>query len=191
MFKDGWVTDQAATIRVVARKYGLDPAILAGVAWMEAGGMPDVMDRLAVEGRKRLPFLSPPYMTSGGDVSIQLRHVARQTGRDPEVMSDAQLDALLRRLEGSEAWNLDMVGQHLAGLRDRGWPDQGGRPLSDDQIVRLGFMYNVGYNPEYVDPSTDLNDPRYRKRSDYGFDLVAKIGRMKGLLDKNSRGNVK
>ncbi|MCP5366212.1 MAG: hypothetical protein H6907_09035 [Hyphomicrobiales bacterium] len=189
-FKDGWVRDHTTTIKVLARKHGIPREVLAGIAWSEVGGDPDIFDPLARWGRsgapdwvkEKFPTLKiSPEKTSAGDVSIQLRHVAEQYGITPSDFTPEQQRKALNLLQ-NESVNLDIVARHVSDLFKRAYPDAQTSSWTQEQIERVGDMYNAGY-------MSDANWRKMRRESaagkhvtDYGKHLIKKWDRMKGLV---------
>src|SRR5262249_18409432 len=50
-FKGGWVRHNRANIKMAAAAYNIPPELLAGTAWIEVGGDPTFIDRVAFEVR--------------------------------------------------------------------------------------------------------------------------------------------
>ena len=126
-FKDAWVWHNKVTIRAAAAQYNLMPELLAGVCWVEVGGDPSFIDRVAFEVRAfdwsgpsivdRIAVTSPPAKTSFGAVSIQLRTAAQTLGLNPASMSTTDFRALASCLE-RDVFNIDTVARHLRQLVD-------------------------------------------------------------------------
>ncbi len=178
--KDGWISDKKNSIKRAAEKYGLPPEMLAGITWSEVGGEPDSADKFK-HLVLQLPGFKPSNQLSAGDVSIQLRHVAKMEGLDPDNLTFTQERQLINRLQ-NEDYNLEMVARHLAEMRDNVFPEQREQPLTDDQIKRLGYMYNMGEHHPLLQPDKDLNEADKSGISNYGFDLMRKLERMRMLL---------
>lgn len=153
-YKDSWVRTHASTIKRMAMRDGLPPILLAGVVWIEVGGDPDFIDRVAYSIRKfdhlADPVLEPitvtkkPEMTSFGEISIQLRRAAETLGFDSNSLSSEKFEELGRCLESNEGFNIDIVSQHLAQLKRLDFPDTG---VNEDTIIRItGTRYNRGPN---------------------------------------------
>src|SRR5690349_10233401 len=82
-YKDAWIRFNARHIKAAARNAAIPPKLLAGVAWLEIGGMPDFVDDIAFPVRsfdwsgpdwvdRNLTITKNPGLTSMGAVSIQL-----------------------------------------------------------------------------------------------------------------------
>lgn len=153
-YKDLWVTTHASTIKRMAMRDGLPPVLLAGVVWIEVGGDPDFIDRVAYSTRKFDHLADPilesmtvtkkPEMTSFGEISIQLRRAAETLGFDPNSLSSENFEELSRCLESNERFNIDIVSQHLAQLKRL---DFSNTEVNEDTIIRItGTRYNRGPN---------------------------------------------
>ncbi|WP_052250328.1 hypothetical protein [Enterobacter sp. Bisph1] len=164
-FKDFWVKKNSSLIRSTALYYQLPLELLAGVCWIEVGGDPNIMDRIALNVRiidwSGSPFLdrhftvtSPPNKTSFGFVSIQLRTAAKTLGLNAEKMDTNELRALSKCLE-KDIYNIKIVGMHLRQLANY---DNLPTPLSMDDVRIIGARYNRGTNPSLENIK---NDTRY------------------------------
>jgi hypothetical protein len=180
-YKDEWVKDKKDTIKKMAGKYNLPPEMLAGLAWSELGGEPDSLDKIWNLGLQVIPY-KPSNQVSAGDVSIQLRHVAKMEGLDPEKLTFQQEQQLIRRLQ-NEDYNLEVVARHIADMRDTTFPNLKGKVLNKDQIKRLGYMYNMGKDHPMLQPGKDLSEADQSTISNHGLDLMRKIERMRALIE--------
>ncbi len=91
------------------------------------------------------------------------------------------------KIESCRIINLDLTAQLLAELRDRAFPDQGHKPLSDDQYKVLAWMYNAGYDQRLADNPSRVNDPNFLERSENGRDVFNRQGHSRSLLDKGRK----
>jgi hypothetical protein len=165
-FKDAWVRHNKVAITAAAAQYNLMPELLAGVCWIEAGGDPTFVDRVAFEVRAfdwsgpsitdRLAVTSSPSKTSFGAVSMQLRTAAQTMGLNPSTMSMTDFRALASCLE-RDVFNIDTVARHLRQLADH---DKLPTPLSMDQVRIVGARYNrgVGLSLEQIKKNTSYGD---------------------------------
>jgi len=186
-YKDTWIEGNSTTISVIARMHGLPPEMLASVAWTEIGGTPPSLDDAAAIARNVGLLPGSPAMTSVGDVQIQARHIAEMHGVDPDSLGSKDVMRLRRELERSRALNLNYVARHIADLRDAAWPDRPDGPLSEDEMERLGYMYNVGFRDDLANMSQPVDHEYFRTefKSEYGIDLVRKLQRMRLELGLN------
>ncbi len=101
----------------------MPPELLAGVCWIEVGGDPNFIDRVAFEVRsfdwsgpdwvdRNLTITNNPVKTSFGPVSIQLRTAAQAMRLNPSEMSTAQLRSLASCLQ-KDVFNIEIVARHL------------------------------------------------------------------------------
>ena len=150
-FKDAWVQHNRHVIYVAATKNRLHLELLAGVCWIEVGGDPNFIDRVAFEVRafdwsgppiidKYLTVTQHPTKTSFGSVSIQLRTAAETLGRDISDMSRAELRDLASCLQ-RDVFNIHTVALHLRQLADH---DNFSSPLTKEQVRIIGARYNRG-----------------------------------------------
>jgi len=197
--KDQWVRDHATTINVTARRHSIPPEVLAGIVHTETGGAPDSQDDLANIVRtatRQLPegvrsklggkYAGPPNEISAGDVSIQLRNVAKLEGIDPNSLDMAARAKLIDRLQSDKAYALDMAARYVKDTSHQAYPGYQGGPLNDKQVMTLGYGYNMGYPHAGLDPNNPAPNGigQGPTRSNYGPDLVRKLGRMRELLSR-------
>lgn len=123
-FKDAWVVHNKLSIKAAALKYSLPVQLLAGVCWIETGGDPNFIDRVAFEvrafdhiGNSSHVVTNPPTKTSFGLVSIQLRTAAYTLGLDADKMAVSELRSLSHCLE-RDVYNIDLAAKHLRMLAD-------------------------------------------------------------------------
>lgn len=178
-FKDAWVRHNKVTIRAAAAQYNLMPALLAGVCWIEVGGDPSFIDRVAFEVRAfdwsgppivdRITVTNTPAKTSFGAVSMQLRTAAQTMGLNPAAMSMTDFRALASCLE-RDVFNIDTVARHLRQLVDH---DKLPSPLSLEQVRIVGARYNRGIG---------LSLDQIQKNTSYGDFIVKFWPRFSGLI---------
>lgn len=182
-WKDAWVRHNKAQIRQVAMRYGFPAEVLAGVCWIEAGGDPQLIDRVAFEVRsfdwsgpdwmdRNMTITHNPARTSFGAVSMQLRTAAQTLGLNPATTTQEQLRTLANCLE-QDVFNINVVGQHLRQLIDLD-KLQGNRPaMSTDAIRVLGARYNRGMG---------LTLKQIRANTSYGDFIVRNLTRFVSLV---------
>lgn len=169
-FKDGWVRHNRFTILGVAKAAKLPPQLVAGTAWIEAGGDPTFIDRLAFEVRsfdwsgpdwvdEHLTITKEPSMTSFGAVSMQLRTAARTMGLDIQSMTDEDVRGLAGCLE-KDSFNLRLVAKHLSDLARHDFPKADTENLTPEQIKVIGARYNrgIGLSLESIKKNTSYGD---------------------------------
>ncbi len=166
-FKNSWVQHNKIYIRSAAVSNSLPVELLAGVCWIEVGGDPDFIDRVAFEVRafdwsgpdiidKHLTMTSPPEKTSFGSVSIQLRTAVKTLGLDISRMTTAQIRTLVHCLEG-DVYNIEIVANHLRQLAEH---DKFPLPLNMEQVRIIGARYNrgIGVSLEDIKRNTSYGD---------------------------------
>jgi len=184
-FKDGWVKHNRVLIVHYARSNKIPAELLAGTAWIEVGGDPTFVDRMAYEVRSldwsgpkwvddRLTLTREPSFTSFGAVSMQLRAAARTMRIDLRTLSAADLRSLARCLE-RDVFNLDIVARHLRDLTALDFPGSDARNLNPDQIKIVGARYNRG---------TSLSLDAIKNNMSYGEFIVKMWPHLTGLLNE-------
>ena len=174
-YKDHWVSEHRVAIKVQSRLYHLPPELLAGVAWIEAGGKPysskiDVYEfrkavRLDVtrDGQPIYSLTKRPEMTSMGPVAIQLRRASEAMGVPYEKLSDADKSALVDCLQNADN-DLAIVAKHLWQLKEIDYP--GKTVLGKDEIRVIASRYNRG---------PDLTLDEVLRNTSYGDFIVNRI----------------
>ncbi|EGM5038383.1 hypothetical protein IRT72_004823 [Salmonella enterica] len=166
-FKDAWVKNNSSLIKTAALQYKLPPELIAGVSWIEVGGDPNIIDRIAFDIRvidwsgpdyidKNLTVTSPPAKTSFGFVSMQLRTAAKTMGLNADKMTTSELRALSSCLE-KDKYNINLAAMHLRQLADY---DKLPKQLGMNDIRIIGARYNRGTNPslESIKRDTSYGD---------------------------------
>lgn len=157
-FKSAWVIHNKLSIRSAAERYKLPVELLAGVCWIEVGGDPNIVDRIAFEVRaldwigpglidRNFTVTNPPEKTSFGFVSIQLRTAAKTLGIDVKQLNSQQLRHLAKCIE-QDIYNINLVAKHLRQLADY---DHLPIKLSIDDARIIGSRYNRGVEPTLED----------------------------------------
>jgi hypothetical protein len=150
-YKDTWVRAHRALIMSLSAQYQLPPELLAGVAWIEAGGKPysskilvyDVraFDHLADPLLEPLTITKKPGLTSMGPVAIQLRRAAETMGLDFDGLTLEDRNRLVECLQVDEN-DLAIVARHLWQLKQIDFPDRAVIGLYEIRII--GARYNRG-----------------------------------------------
>ncbi len=117
-FKDAWVRHNKQLIVNESKKYQLPPELLAGVCWIEVGGDPSFIDRVAFEIRSfdwsgppwtdKQAITNHPNKTSFGAVSIQIRAAAETLGLNPSELTSSQARGLAeccRKMCSTSKWS--------------------------------------------------------------------------------------
>jgi hypothetical protein len=153
-YKDAWVRHNRTLIKAAATRYKMPPELLAGVCWIEVGGDPNFIDRVAFEVRsfdwsgpawvdRNLTITNNPAKTSFGSVSIQLRTAAQTMGLNPSEMPTTQFRRLASCLQ-KDVFNIDIVARHLRQLIDHDRLQENPPLLTMDQVKIVGARYNRG-----------------------------------------------
>ncbi|NMW24535.1 hypothetical protein HFP05_09190 [Rhodanobacter denitrificans] len=182
-FKDAWVRHNKSLIKSNAAKYGMPAELLAGVCWIEVGGDPSSIDRVAFDVRsfdwsgsnwidQYLTITHHPARTSFGAVSMQLRTAAQTMGMNPAGMSTAQLSDLADCLQ-KDVFNIAIVARHLRMLIDHDGLQTNPPALGMDQVRIAGARYNRGIG---------LSLEQIRKNMSYGNFIVKFWPRFSALL---------
>lgn len=169
-FKNGWIRHNRSHIKRIAALNRIPPELLAGVAWIEVGGDPQFIDRIAYSVRSidwsgpkwvddHLTITKNPNQTSFGPVSMQLRTAARTLGLDLDAMTGEQKHLLIRWLE-TDVNNLALVGGHLRQLIQHDFPNATSSQLTAEQIRVVGARYNrgAGLSLESIKKNTSYGD---------------------------------
>lgn len=194
-YKDGWVLYNARRIKAAAKTHKIPATLLAGVAWEEAGGMPNFVDHITHPVRsfdwsgpswidRNLTISIPPEQTSFGSVSIQLRRAAEEMGIQVNTMSYATRTGLAQCLE-SDAFNIEIVARHLHGLIVHDYPTADTTTLTDEQTIVAGARYNRGTERALQDIIQSIDAPAgspTRPYSEYGRTLIRRRPRIDRLL---------
>ncbi|WP_312802501.1 hypothetical protein [Atlantibacter hermannii] len=150
-FKDAWVIHNKVFIQTAAVNNYLPAELLAGVCWIEVGGDPNFIDRVAFDVRafdwsgpgvidKYLTVTHRPERTSFGSVSMQVRTAAKTLGLDVSNMDSMQIRTLAHCLE-NDVYNIERVARHLHQLAEY---DNFSYPLNTEQVRIIGARYNRG-----------------------------------------------
>lgn len=169
-YKDAWVIHNKSIIRMASARYHLPVELLAGVCWIEVGGDPNFVDRIAFEIRaldwsgpgyidNNMTMTKPPAKTSFGSVSMQLSTAANALGLDAAHMNIAQLRALSNCLQ-HDTYNIELVARHLRELANY---DHLPMNLRKEDVRIIGARYNRGIKPT-------LNE--IKRNSSYGNFIV-------------------
>lgn len=180
-FKDAWVRHNKTFIHTAAINSGLPVELLAGVCWIEVGGDPNFIDRVAFDIRtfdwsgpqfvdKNLSMTSRPEKTSFGSVSMQIRTAAKTLGLDISQMTTSQLRTLSYCLEG-DVYNIEIVALHLRQLADH---DKFPRKLNIEQVRVIGARYNRGM---------EISLKEIKKNTSYGDFIVNHWQRFSQLIE--------
>lgn len=181
-YKDGWVRFNRAEILVAGSLHRLPAELIAGVCWIEVGGDPSFIDRVAFEVRSfdwsgpawtdALTMTKRPEMTSFGHVSMQLRTAAVTLGLDAAKMTPKQWSMLSQALQ-KNSYNIRVVAKHLGDLLDHDRIGRSRPRLTADEVRIVGARYNRGTAPTLA---------QIRRNTSYGNLIVRLWPRFAGLL---------
>jgi hypothetical protein len=193
-YKDAWVIFNRDRIRQAAAKYSIPASLLAGVAWAEAGGAPDIQDSITFPVRAfvwsgpdwmdRLSITKRPTLTSVGSVSVQLEVAARELNLKTDNMSFADQNRLKMCLE-QDAFNLDVVAKHLRGLILYDYPKADTLNLTQEQWIVVGSRYNRGTArplKDFIASMQAKEGSDNRAYSSYGRALWGRLGQVSRLM---------
>lgn len=159
-----YISANSALIKAAAQDAGLPPEMVAGIAWQEVEGDPGVLDDLAYEGRKVLPFGEDPDRTSMGPMSIQVRRAAEVLGYDPNHLTDMQRDVVVDSIK-DPAKNIFISSEYLAQLKaESGFADVPPEQMTRAQLQELAARYNGG--PYYEDPAAQAYGRGFDRKLD-------------------------
>ena len=196
LYKDGWITHNKSAIKEAANSNQIPVDLLAGIAWAEVGGMPDIVDSIAYPIRSfdwsgpdiidnNLTITKNPYQTSVGSVSIQLRNVAKIMGINLDKLTYPQQLELIKYME-NDAANLEIVAKHLLQLIRYDFPNGSTNNLNDMQMIVVASRYNRGTARELSDIirsiSAPVSDTKTRAYSSYGRTLLRHREHVRSLL---------
>ena len=182
-FKDAWVKKNRELLKSAATRYKMPAELLAGVCWIEVGGDPNFIDRVAFEVRsfdwsgpawvdRNLTITNNPAKTSFGSVSMQLRTAADTLGLNSSGLSATQLRDLAACLE-KDVFNIEIVARHLRDLIDRDGLQKNPPELTMEQVQVVGARYNRGIG---------LSLEKIKQNTSYGDFIVKFWPRFSGLL---------
>ncbi|WP_338844458.1 hypothetical protein V8J88_12480 [Massilia sp. W12] len=182
-FKDAWVQNNKLKIKMEATQYNMPPELLAGVCWIEVGGDPNFIDRVAFEVRsfdwsgpdwvdRNLTITNRPEKTSFGAVSIQIRTAAETLGLDASKMSAQEQSNLAECLQ-KDFYNIHVVALHLRQLLDLDGLQKNPPALEEEAIRVVGARYNRGRG---------LSLEQIKKNTSYGDFIVKFWPRFQNLM---------
>lgn len=196
-YKDGWVAYNRSRIQTAANSNRIPVELLAGVAWIEVGGMPDVVDSIAHPIRyfdwsgpdwvdNHMTVTTHPHKTSVGSVSIQLSVAAKTMGINLESLDYENQWKLIKCME-TDAFNLDVVASHLYQLIKYDFPSADSENLTDEESAIVASRYNRGTERKLSDFIDSLNAPQgsaTREYTEYGRAYLAHRERIRMVLSQ-------
>lgn len=176
-FKDAWVMHNKTIIKSQAKNFSFPAELLAGVCWIEVGGDPNFIDKVAFDVRsfdwsgpgwvdRNMTVTRMPSRTSFGSVSMQLRTAAETIGLDTNQMNYEQQLALADALS-NDNFNIRVVALHLRQIINLDKLQTEPPKLSDDAIKIAGARYNrgIGLSVEQIRKNTTYGDFILKHRS--------------------------
>ena len=161
-FKAQWVHGHRTAIKAAARDKDIPPALLASIAYREAGGdgiSDDIAHALRSESGRNLPVTGklekllnrPADHTSFGPLNIQERRAAQILGYgNIGTMSETARRTLASTTKDPTA-ALFMAAQHLSDLRDMEFRGVPAKDLTRDQMLIIATRYNRGPDLSYAE----------------------------------------
>lgn len=182
-FKDAWVQRNKHMIFAEAKANMFPAPLLAGICWIEVGGDPSFIDRVAFEVRafdwsgpnwvdRNLTVTNHPAKTSFGAVSMQLRTAAQTIGLEPASMSHSDLSRLANCLE-KDVYNITVAAKHVRQLIDHDGLQKKPPELSEEAIRYAGARYNRGVG---------LSLTKIKENTSYGDFILKSWPRFESLL---------
>lgn len=143
-YKDAYVQYNRDKIIQHANAVGIRPDLLAGVAWIESGGMPENFKFQVFEIKRMIPWLGKSEeKTSFGSVATQIRVAAVTLGLDPAKLTTRdQLDLATCLME--DDFNLQVSATYLRDNFLYDYPDSPSLYMTDEQYMMVGIRYNRG-----------------------------------------------
>lgn len=171
--KENFVQKYSDVINDAAQKYNIPPFLLAGITYNEYGGDPMWIDNVAYRVRAfdwcgpdwvddNLTITKNPYLTSFGNVSIQLRRAAETLGYDINNMTYGEVNTLIEKLE-DPVTNIYIAAAHISDLRDIDYSGIDAADLKKEDIIAIATRYNRGpdLSLEEINKNTSYGDAMY------------------------------
>lgn len=153
-YKDGYILFHREKIKEIAKRYHIPATLLASVARVEAGGMPDRFKDTVLNVRqtnfpaknwieRKITTIGSPEKTSMGIIAMQIRVVAEIFGKSADSLTQSEMIYISGCLQ-KDNFNLSMAAKHLHDLILFDYPSIDTLSLSDEQFVVAGSRYNRG-----------------------------------------------
>ena len=151
--KKKYVVALSEALKDLEWNYDIPAVMLAGIAYMEFGGDPPIQDYVAhclrtVISNDPTGLLSskstPSYLTSFGNISMQLRRVAESL--DYYGKLDYDLEKELINVLNNDKTALILVARHLVDLKNIDFSNKKGTDLTYEEMAVVVGRYNVGPN---------------------------------------------
>ena len=139
-----WIAHYKEVIKIASEMCDIPPELLAGVAWIEVGGMLGAADIAAywLRGNEK------EVLTSFGDLSMQVRRIAEVLRVDINELSEKEKRKLLTLAENKQA-QIFLAAQHLSDLRNVDFPGKPGEELTLEDLKVIASRYNIGPDHSY------------------------------------------
>ena len=165
-----WITAYREVIKKAADLCDIPPELLAGIAWIEVGGMHTFMDHVAYNVRNATDE-EKAVLTSFGDLSMQVRRVAEVLRVNINNLSEKEKKLLIDTV--SEApMQIFLAAQHLSDLKNIDFPDKTGAELTVDDIKVIASRYNIGPDHDYEIALTNEYGDRVVEKIDFLLELL-------------------
>lgn len=183
--KEKFVYTYRDVIKDAANKYDVPEFLLAGVAFMEYGGDPYVFDDGGYVLRRyfndivgieynSISLTRNAYLTSFGNVSIQVRRIAECLGMDVNDMTESQKSEIIQ-MAREPVTNIYIVAKHLSDLKNIDYPNIPAESMTEEQITVTSTRYNRG---------PDLTIEEIKENTKYGTDMYGhQIAIERGLYE--------
>ena len=151
--KKKYVVALSEALKDLEWNYDIPAVMLAGIAYMEFGGDPPIQDYVAhclrtVISNDPTGLLSskstPSYLTSFGNISMQLRRAAELL--DDYGKLDYDLEKELINVLNNDKTALILVARHLVDLKNIDFSNKKGTDLIYEEMAVVVGRYNVGPN---------------------------------------------
>lgn len=154
-YKKNWIKSFAPVIKDAAEKYDVSAFAIAQVAFVEVGGDPMFVDRVAYGFRSTFhksnsdtgTFNKNPQYTSFGYLSMQVRRAAETTDYQG-TLSETQINTLIESLE-DPVQNIYFAAKHLSYLRTIDFSHIEPENMTDEQWSVTVERYNRGPDISY------------------------------------------
>jgi|GEM_PF-1604379 hypothetical protein len=166
-----WIQAYSEVIKKAAEICDIPPVLIAGVAWIEVGGDPLIIDDLASIFRNN----EKDFLTSFGNLSMQLRRVAEVLRIDIDSIDSKEKNSIkkvLKKISKNTQVQIFLAAQHLSDLKNIDFPSKTSDELTIEDIKVIASRYNIGPNYEYETVKKHDYGPRVEADLDLLLDLL-------------------
>lgn len=168
-FKRQWVRGYRDSIKKAADIFDLPPELVAGVAFIEVGGDPLEIDKIAYSFRMD----NSKDKTSFGNVSIQLRRAAESLNYGTGYqLTESQRRMILSSIENSQ-FSIFLAAKHLSDLRDLDFKGTKASDMNKNQIETIAARYNFG---------TEVPLDKMQSKLGYGRNVTKRWKELRNLI---------